>query len=340
MKNKTNTSKSQHYVPKFYLKKFSQGNDKIHVFSKTNNKNFCANISKIANENYFYKIPDVSQVSKGLALTEKQTKQGVEKLLSFHDDKSSKALLRFLQHIRSGKLETVRFRNDNVGLLEINEDLRFTLSIFFVLQDFRTKERKEFIREFYTGHLTKIHQFMSNNSDEIKKHNDELKKLGIDPKNLKAVPKDEAIDLFHLQSLLDEKKISGLSKFLSNTKWVISINNTNIPLFTSDHPLIKYNYNNTPYGTGYSCDEIIIPLSPKYLLSMFPAVSEDINFLNNKNCMVQELKKENVIFYNHLQVRTSYNCVFSNTNEFYMMQKYLNRNPEAKNPSRSRLRFD
>ena len=341
MKNKTNILKSQHYVPKFYLKNFSKGNNKIHVFSKENNKKFCANISKVANENYFYKIPDMSQLSKELTLTEKQKKQEIEKLLSSHDDKSSKALLRFLQHIRSDKLKTVRFRNHNVRLLEIKEDLKFTLSIFFVLQDFRTKERKEFIREFHTGFLTKIYQFMNNNSDEMKKNNDELEKLGIDPKDLKVVPKDEAIDFLHLQSLLDKKRIAGLSKFLSNTKWVIGINNTNMPLFTSDHPLVKYNYNNTPYGTGYSCDEIIIPLTPKYLLIMIsPIFWKDITILNNKNCMVQELKKEDVIFYNYLQVETSYNYIFSNTNEFYMMQKYLKRNPEAKNPSRSRIRFD
>lgn len=341
MTNKTIISKSQHYVPKFYLKNFSQENNKIHVFSKKNNKNFCANISKIANERYFYKIPDVSQSSnKELALTERQIKQGIEKLLSSLDGKFSEALLKFLQHIRSDKLTTVRFRNDNVGLLEINKDLKSTLSIFFALQDLRTKKHKERIRDLHTGPLNKIYQFMNNNSDEMKKNNDELKKLGIDPKKLKFTPKDEVIDLFHLRSLLDEKKISGLSRFLSNTKWVIGINNTNIPLFTSDHPLIKYNYNNTPYGTGYSCDEIIIPLSPKCLLSMFPVLSKDSKFLKHEFCMVQELKKENVIFYNHLQVRTSYNYVFSNTNEFYMMQKYLKGNPEAKNPFRSRIKFN
>ena len=342
MKNKTNISKSQHYVPKFYLKHFSKGNNKIHVFSKENNKKFCANISKVANEKYFYKIPDVSQLSnKESALTEKQIKQGIEELLASLDSKSSKALLKFFQHIQSDKLKTVRFRNDNVGLLEINKDLRYNLSTFFVLQDFRTKEHKEFIREFYTGHLNKFYQFMSNNSDEMKKNNDELKKLGIDPKNLKVVPKDEAIDLFYLQSLLDKKHVLGLSNILFNRKWSIGINNTNIPLFTSDHPLIKYSYKNTLYRGGYSSDEIAIPLTPKYLLIMIsPIFWKDITILNNENCMVQELKKENVIFYNHLQVGKSYNYVFSNTNEFYMMQKYLKRNPEAKNPFRSRVRFN
>lgn len=344
MTNKTNISKSQHYVPKFYLKNFSTENNKIHVFSKENNKKFCANISKVANESYFYKLPNIPQTSKKPGrpkLTEQQRKQAMEKLLSSRDGKSSKALSRFLQHIRSDKLKTVRFRNDNVRLLEINEDLKFALSIFFVLQDFRTKEHKEIIREFYTEHLTKAYQFMTEYSDEMKQNNDELKKLGIDPKDLKVVPKDEAIDFFHLQSLLDERKILGLSKFLSNTKWSIGINNTNTPLFTSDHPLVKYNYNNTPYGTGYSCDEIIIPLSPKYLLSMFSSIFwKDMTILNNKNYRVQELKKEDVIFYNYLQVIKSYNYIFSKTSEFDMVKDYLKGNPEAKNPSRSRIRFD
>ena len=337
-------SKSQHYVPKFYLKNFSGGNNKIHVFSKENNKKFCANISKIATENYFYKIPDMSQKTKELELTEEQKKQEIEKLLSSIDSKSSKALLKFLQNIKSCKLKTFSIENNksmSLGLLEIDRSLRYNLSVFFVLQNFRTKEHRELIREFYTKHLTKFYQFMTEHSDEMKKSNDELKEMGIDPKNLKVVPKDEAINLFHLQSLLDKKHISGLSNILFNRKWAIGINNTNIPFFTSDHPLIKHNYKNTVYGGGYCSDEIIIPLTPKYVLIMVsPIFWKDITLLNNKNYMVQELKKENVIFYNHLQTRESYNYVFSNTNEFYMMQKYLKRNPEAKNPFRSRVKFN
>ena len=345
MKKPHNISKSQHYVPKFYLKNFSKGNNKIHVFSKENNKKFCANISKVANENYFYKIPDVSQKSKKLELTEEQKKQEIEKWLGAIDSKSSKVLLEFLRHIKSCKLKKLPLGNNHksisLDLLETDKDLRYNLSAFFVLQDLRTKEHRESIRQLHAGRLNKIYQFISNNSDEMKKSNDELKKLGIDPKNLKVVLKDEAIDLFHLRSLLDKKHISGLSNILFNRKWSIGINNTNIPLFTSDHPLVKYNYENTVYGGGYSSDEVIIPLTPKYLLIMIsPVFWKDITLLNNKNCMVQELKKESVIFYNHLQASRSYNYVFSNTNEFYMMKDYLKRNPEAKNPSRSRIRFD
>ena len=343
-KTSPDISKSQHYVPKFYLKHFSGGKDNIHIFSKIDNKKFCANISKIATENYFYKIPDVSQKIKKLELTEEQKKQGIEKWLGAIDSKSSKSLLKFLQHIKSCKLKTFPLGNNknmSLDLLDIDRSLRYDLSAFFVFQDFRTKEHREFIRDFYSQSLTKIHKFETEHSDEMKKSNDKLKKMGIDPKNLKVVPKDEAIDLFHLRSLLDKEHISYLSNILFNRKWAIGINNTKIPLFTSDHPFVKYNYKDTVYGGGYSSDEIIIPLTPKYLLIMIsPVFWKDITLLNNKNYMVQELKKENVIFYNHLQTGASYNYVFSNTNEFYMMKKYLKRNPEAKNPFRSRIRFN
>ena len=348
LKDRTNISKSQHYVPRFYLKKFSQGNNRIHTFSKTDNKKFCANISKVANEKYFYGMPDLPQASKkpeGLELTEEQKKQEFEKLLSSLDSKSSKALSQFLQHIKSCKLKTFplgnNHKNISLDLLEIDKNLRYNLSTFFVLQDLRTKEHREFIRQLYDGSLTKFAQYITQHDEELKKNNEELKKLKINPKDLKYVHTNEAINLLHLKSLLDKKHILGLSNILFNRKWSIGINNTDIPLFTSDHPLIKYSYKNTLYRGGYNSDEIIIPLTPKYLLIMVsPMFWKDITILDNKNCMVQELEKKNIIHYNHLQVRESHSYVFSNTNEFYMMQKYLKKNSEAKNPFRTRLRFD
>lgn len=338
MADKPNISKSQHYVPKFYLKGFSQGNNKIHVFSKNNEKTYCANISNVAHENYFYKVPNIATKSKGSELTEEQKKQDVEKILSSLDDQSSKAFSQFLEHIKSSKLKTFPSENGNenisLNLLEIKKNLRSDLSIFFILQNFRTKEHREFIRQFYDNCATKAFHIMSQYENF-----EEIKKQKINQKDLKITHEDEAINLFHLRSLLDTKHILGLANTLFNRKWVISINNTNIPLFTSDHPLIKYNYKNDRYKGGYSSDEIIIPLSPTHLLSMFNSeFLKGITALDSKNYMIQELKKENVILYNHLQVTNSYNYVFSNTNEFYMMKDYLKTHPESKNPLRSRIK--
>ena len=273
-------------------------------------------------------------------LTETQRKQEIEKFLSRIDDNSSKALSEFLEQIKFCRLKKFslgsNYENMSLGLLEINADLRYDLSIFFVLQDLRTREYRESTRQFYDGLLTKFFHHMVEYEGF-----DEIKKLKINPKDLKVTHTDEAISLLHHKFLLNEKHILGLSNILFNIKWVVGINNTNIPLFTSDHPMIKYNYRNTLYGGGYSSDEIIIPLSPKYLLTMIsPTLLKDMTALNNTNCMVRDLRKDDVIFYNHLQTAKAYNYVFSNTSEFYMMQDYLKRNPEAKNPSRPRIRFD
>ena len=341
MINKTNISKTQHYVPQFYLKNFSQRNNKIHVFSKQDNKQFCSNVSKVANEKYFYGIPDVPKKSKTFEkLTEAQRKQEIEEFLSRIDDNSSKALSEFLEQVKSCRLKIFslesNYENMSLGLLEIDERLRYDLSIFFALQDLRTREYRESTRQFYDGSLTRLlrRKIKYENSDEIKK-------LKINPKDLKITHTDDAISFLHFRSLLNKEHILGLSNILFNRKWVVGVNNTNIPLFTSDHPLIKHNYKKTFFRGGYSSDEIAIPLSSKYLLIMIsPILWEDMTALNNKNVMVQELQKDNVIFYNHLQTTKSYNYVFSNTSEFYMMQDYLKRNPEAKNPFRQRLKFD
>ena len=47
--------KQEHYVPKFYLRKFSD-KDKISVYDIKNDRIFRTNINKIACNNYFYDL--------------------------------------------------------------------------------------------------------------------------------------------------------------------------------------------------------------------------------------------------------------------------------------------
>ena len=56
-----NKTKKQHYVPRFYLKNFSNKNKDgyyIHCYDIDTNKTYPANIKNIAEEKYFYKIGD------------------------------------------------------------------------------------------------------------------------------------------------------------------------------------------------------------------------------------------------------------------------------------------
>lgn len=321
-------SKSQHYVPKFYLKKFCQENDKIYVFSKNNKTKFRSNISNIAHENFFYKLPDTPKNSKKFKLNQSDLKQTVEEHFSIVDNRASKVFKNFMELVESYKLKIP----DECNLIEISEEMKYSLSQFFVLQDLRTKEHKEITRQLYDGNLTKIAQYFI----ESGKCNmpESLKIEDIQAKHCK-----EVINLLWIRSLFNIKHIRKLSAMLLNRKWVICVNNTDKPLFTSDHPVIKHNYIKSLYKGALS-DEISIPLSPKYILIMLhPSIFKNLN-LKNQNCMLSELTEDNIMFYNHLQISKSYNYIFSPTDKFYMMQKFLERTPEASNPNRSRIIFN
>ena len=47
--------KNEHYIPKFYLERFSK-NGKIFVYDLINDKIFPTNIRKVGSKNYFYDL--------------------------------------------------------------------------------------------------------------------------------------------------------------------------------------------------------------------------------------------------------------------------------------------
>lgn len=51
-------TKKQHFVPQFYLNKFTDTQGNIHVFDKPQKKTFVSNTRDIANESYFFDTDD------------------------------------------------------------------------------------------------------------------------------------------------------------------------------------------------------------------------------------------------------------------------------------------
>lgn len=98
--------KQEHYVPKFYLRKFSD-KDKISVYDIKNDRIFSTNINKIACNNYFYDL-DSNELKETLKMQKEicnipddvfeqecNDVQFVEKALSRLEDKFSSLLLEF-----------------------------------------------------------------------------------------------------------------------------------------------------------------------------------------------------------------------------------------------------
>ena len=132
--------------------------------------------------------------------------------------------------------------------------------------------------------------------------------------------------------LSDTNAIFEQAKFLFNKKWVILVNKTKIPLWTSDNPISFYNNFNYEGNLGIWCSgvEIRFPLTPNLLLFSYdPEVHIPVN---NRDKLVQK----QVVLSNETQIRSSTRFIYSPVDNFEIAKLYLKEYPEYKKPNRSR----
>ena len=91
-----NKVKNQHFVPRFYLKNFTDSNDKIFVYDKTTYKVFQTAVENVACENYFYDSVRLE--------TEFKEKQYLEKFYSSIESEFAPFYLDFVSKIESNRL--------------------------------------------------------------------------------------------------------------------------------------------------------------------------------------------------------------------------------------------
>ena len=114
-------TKLEHYVPQFYLKRFSRERKKEHYvycYSKKDSRIFTVNIKNIGGENYFYELED-------------DDSQIIEKILANIEGKFSYVTKKII-------------RKKDLDIISVNE--RVILAMLIVLQEIRTREQRERIR--------------------------------------------------------------------------------------------------------------------------------------------------------------------------------------------------
>lgn len=108
--------KKQHYVPKFYLRQFSNDGEMVYVYNLYHRKSFRNNIKDICQESYFYcKTPEIETIIKKI------------------EDK---------QAVIFAKIK----EKSNLTFLDTEE--RFYLYLFVLMQNTRTKEAKDFVSRY------------------------------------------------------------------------------------------------------------------------------------------------------------------------------------------------
>ncbi|MCR4326990.1 MAG: DUF4238 domain-containing protein [Nanoarchaeota archaeon] len=125
------------------------------------------------------------------------------------------------------------------------------------------------------------------------------------------------------------------SEIINERKWILIINKTNKPFWTSDNPVTLYSPIKDKFrGVGLASpeSELYFPLSPKYCLLIC-----DPNKCKSFPSAV-ESDEDNIEFERCLQVNYSNRFVFSKEKEFTLVEKMIEENPELSHINRASVR--
>lgn len=317
MDGNKSSSQNQHYVPKLLLRNFTvPSSEQITTYDKWDKRTFTTNIKNIASETGFYNYK------------KENIEYSIESSLSTLETSSSPIIKKILE-------------NESPNCLQNKE--KTLLSYFIIVQILRTKHAR--------NNIIKIH----------KTFNAFFNQHGIDPTKLDGY---EQVSENYLKKVsINQLKIGHeFIPHLLEKNWVLLKTPDETSFFISDHPVVMDNQIERPgrgnLGLAVSGIEIYLPLSPVFCLALLCSswkqkindgikkydelakklgpifkdkfdmseiykIREDINTGGPTN-----LKEENVVHINSLQVLYSARFVFSRFDNFTLIDEMLNDNPD------------
>lgn len=300
--------KNGHYVPRSYLKYFankkSKDNYQIYVFDKIDKKGgFPTNTKNVASEGYFYNLPlDLMPNSELL-----NNEQIIEDFFSQSIEGRFESLL--------NNIRTRYTLSPNPNQREaITNKEKVELSFLFTFQYLRTKD----FRETY---LTGQDKFIQALNDSLI-----FKKYGkhIDEK----IHRHKEFDsIRHAEFMFNEETLMKFSSVFLNHIWLVMVNNTDLPFYTSDSPITKYAHkksNGLMSNSGLASPgiEITFPISSKLSISILErSFFNKLSLTGIENTFYAINDRKDIIFYNWLQVINSYRQVYCKENSFEIINE-------------------
>lgn len=332
--------KNQHYVPQSYLKNFSSDRTQIFVFDKFKQCSFISNVRNVASERFFYDFPQ--------SVTQSEDVQVIERFFSELEARQD----RFFRHLQRkiNAIFALRLNSATMGkiytfnVLTLNQ--KGDLALIAAIQLLRTKEFRKFIVEMHQatqdlrdhvlekGVLDHLNQFKELHSVQISEELAEafkslvLEECAANLANLYS----EGLAVLHAKTILDYAK--PLLEILRNHIFIIGINDTTQPLFTSDHPVVR-----RPYLTSSGLDsegiEVSFPINSKAIVIMRD--KKYFHKYTDKESKLFPLTLEDVEHYNTTQVYESNRFVFCGEDKFELIRAVCKDRPEVCSESRNRI---
>lgn len=306
-------TKNQHYVPRCYLNRWTNERHQINVFNKQKEKEWISNVYDVACERFFYDISYNELSASALdflhlnGVNPEEDEQFIEHFFSEQVEGEYANLLKRLidKDISSWYEKNCFF---------ISKENKFLMSICLVYQYIRTKSVRDSI------------------NDTSKCMEQWIKDMNCDGEIMKRyLIGNHEKEIIQGNMFFDINNVTELTKSFCSLTWILGINRTNTPLFTSDHPIGTYPHIKDPImsmsGIRSRGVEVYFPLSPNHILIMWDA-EYHTEFRGQDRKYVSITEVGDIERYNRLCAYNSGQFVFANEPGFDTVRKMLNDNSD------------
>lgn len=334
-------TKKEHYVPRCYLENFEGENKRIKVFDKVIMQIRSQLKGEIAAENYFYDI-NFDDIMENIDSDKHQSiVDDIKEISGIDDWDTIKNTILNPKHIEKEffcKLEGVygpllkeiikKSYNGNEWVMKncrpFSEDEKIYLSLLIAVQSIRTRAYRDTMKQ------------MVEKTYETLAYKQQMKDEGALPKEaFKVKANDDFIKLQHSEMMLDEEIAIHLAETLMGHIWVMYVNKTDHPFYTSDNPVLTIPHKRDKYMSygGYASDgvEVVFPISPNLLIAMYEKKRHSNHYEDRTFIPIYD--KDIIDYYNGVQVVHSFRCVFSQVENFELAEKLCEEHREIRDSS-------
>jgi len=318
--------KIQHYVPKFYLKKFANEKSKNQffiycLFKQFDNKIVPNNIDNVAAEKFFYDKYPPQSIENYLSIAETDLSKTYNKIVCrkrIHrltkKDNINLIYLIYFQYVRTDYMRTKTLQTLTYELDQKKNDIIKKNGI--VLYN-RLKNYVE------TEHYRILQNLLIRIDDEYVRKKSRNFNPNINPNILNLMLKLKKRMINHLKSL---------------DKFLLEIRDSNYEFYTSDHPILFYNKYTQIKDDGLTFinifdmkTQIYYPLNPKLCILLYKKEIYNFNEIYSKKKRFLAEKDFNLIkLINILITHESKRVIFSKKEDFKIALDYLKKNPHVR----------
>ncbi|MGP1906813.1 DUF4238 domain-containing protein [Metabacillus sp. JX24] len=297
----------QHFVPRLYLRRYTEGKEEIWTFDKIAGKKFHTGLMLVAAEKFFYNFSEkeINELKKQFP-DEEVSENLLDDLFTYQIEPVFKeSLNRILNGYNSFKNEDSDYALPEEDILQLAQSLAF--------QYYRTKSYREGAERSKLSFL----RYFSVDDVNFEKH----KELSDSNKVIE-----------HAKQIFG--KSFGLAKKLKEDYyWILIENETDLPFYTSDNPLVlrKFDEDGRVIQAIHDrpdIDEYAFPLTSNLLLII---VKKEEALLDS--CYHRKTKRiddEKVILsYNEAQLHSSYRQLFCVSDNFKMIDGLITILPDT-----------